>query len=723
MAIVNFEQDPTAPVGTGNFRDDKGRIMYLHDPETAAQFIPTMRGAPSVAAPAAPVSAPAPDPLAAPGGATAALVGPTGGAPAPPTVQTLAMTPDTPNGGTRQLDMRAGRDDPGSIQPLAAAANRLATGGGGSPAPGGPPAPAAPPAVTSAAAINPPGPGNGVVALEGATLTAPAPPATPPAPPGTPPGAGGAGAQLVSALDASKAQLDPRTQPQPPLPEPPNYGTMDLPPAAVNEGEQIAIKEGRALPNVLAEIADVEGVEKQGDDLIRRQYDEQTAANKAATARGQRGIQAEYGRQTQKAFEARAQRERAEANVLRLEDALEKNDKSEDPDRVVRNMSSGKKLGMILLAGLTGGFNALAGGDITAVQKLIDDEIDTDIKRQKDEIASGRVRTQNLIQKFMTEGHDAKTSELLARDYLDGAVAQMADLESKRLAADAVGKQQMELALQQRAEVRANKRAEVLRGAEAEVNRTRNAERRHARPEPIFGANPQAQLAQIEVDQRRIELENAQAVADAVGHSVSIDEARQIKTDSQHFGDRVGKTNAAKSDLRNLARALGLDPDTFAGDPDPGLRPLGVPDEKAREIDRLYALVKRADIMNMTREPSNDLQREFGGITARPFYDTDIPTQLKTLRDFFDRAEREAAGGYSDDARNYYSRARVAPRAGNRPPPAAAAAPRPAPARPPAPRAAAPGRPAPARPAAAQAPAAAEPEAPKKLPGNLRVGI
>ena len=46
MAIVDFEQDPSAPYGTGNFRDDAGRVMYLYDPETASQFAKTMKGAP-----------------------------------------------------------------------------------------------------------------------------------------------------------------------------------------------------------------------------------------------------------------------------------------------------------------------------------------------------------------------------------------------------------------------------------------------------------------------------------------------------------------------------------------------------------------------------------------------------------------------------------------------------------------------------------------------------
>ncbi len=42
--IVDFEQDPAAPFGSGNFRDDSGRITYLHDPDTASDFVTTMSG-------------------------------------------------------------------------------------------------------------------------------------------------------------------------------------------------------------------------------------------------------------------------------------------------------------------------------------------------------------------------------------------------------------------------------------------------------------------------------------------------------------------------------------------------------------------------------------------------------------------------------------------------------------------------------------------------------
>src|SRR5262245_32885799 len=41
MPIVDFEQDPDMPVGTGNFRDERGRVMYRSDPETAIRFIKT----------------------------------------------------------------------------------------------------------------------------------------------------------------------------------------------------------------------------------------------------------------------------------------------------------------------------------------------------------------------------------------------------------------------------------------------------------------------------------------------------------------------------------------------------------------------------------------------------------------------------------------------------------------------------------------------------------
>lgn len=625
--IVDFEQDPNAPLGTGNFRDDAGRIMYLHDPDTAGQFIKTMRGAPRLAK-NEPVQVDGPP--GTPGQAAAAA--------------SQAIVSDV---GALDAAVTAHEQAPPAPAPAAAP-------------------PATPPAAPPGAPAVPPDP-----VAAAAAVVAPTPVGAPPA--------GGPGVALVSALGGVTAKLDQRSNPQQ-APEPRRYDPTGLPLATVGEGETSNVKEGRSPGAVLEELRDREAFGEAGDRLIRDAYSRQGRTQAKAFETGRDAAMLEYGRNVNTAFEKGAERIAGEKKLATLKAELERNDKSMDPGRYVRNMSTGKLISMMFLAAINGGFGAINKKQNNDVLDAFDNAIERDIQRQKDEIASGRIRTQNDINDLMKKGLDAATAEKVARDNLIGNLAAFKDLEAKRVNALPEQMLQADLLIAPRLEQRAKDRAEILRTAEDEVTRSIRRDQLHARPEPGAAMTPQDMMAMLNYREKITEQQNTKPVEDAVGHPVSIPEAAGIKDDTKQFTQKKAIIDSTRAQLQYLAEKLKLyrGPNGYAGDPDAGKRPFGTSelDEQAREIDRAYALLKRADIMSMTREPSARLQDEFGKITERPFWDTDIPGQLNAINSLLQSAEQQLREGYGEDVGRYYDAVRAGRTArppaptGNKPPPA-----------------------------------------------------
>lgn len=692
MAIVDFEQDPAAPYGTGNFRDESGRVMYAYDPDTAQQFSKTMKGsrtdrrtALNAPIPGADLKALAGTAPARVGGAATATDAP---APTPGTEPDPPMQPPAaaPTGAPGEAAAAGEAEIADAVSDL-----EQAVEGGGAPA--APPSPAAAPPAGAGAQL--------VQTLEATRPPAPAPAA----------GTGG-GAALVQTLDANRGPMSARSAPTP-APEPREFDSEGLPLGQVSAGDTINIRKGLPIEKALEEIADKEAIGERGDALIRSEYDRQgRVAERGFTAQRDQA-RAEYGRNVQRSFEARAQRMAAEEKVTKLQDALKRNDESLDPGRYMRNMSTGSFIATALLAGLNGAFAAQLGQQRNGVIDALNNAVERDLQRQRDEIASGRVRLQNDIDRFMKEGFDAKTAETLARDALIGNMQAFLSSEAQRINALPAAQAQAQLLIQPRLEQRAKERAETLRLANDEVSIAKRAERTYAMPQAAPGMTPQDVLAMMQVNERKTEQENAKPVADAVGHDVSVAEANAIRDDAKQYGQKRQTIANTRAILNRLAEKLKLSNEKgqFVGDPEAGTRPFGSSalDAQARDIDNLYAMLKRADVMGMTREPSAKLQDEFGRITERPFWDSDIPSRLNDIGAILDMAQAELDQGYGPDVTNYYQAQRVAPGRGQAPARTGGA-------RPPA---AKPNAPAPAP---AAAPAAPPPERkPKARPGDLRL--
>jgi len=701
MAIVDFEQDPEAPFGSGNFRDDMGRVMYVHDPDTASQFVRTMRGRkPDLRLARNDSGTAASQGIADVNAAVADFEGAMANPhPAKPPEPAPTPTPAPPAPG-----QPGAAATEGIAQTNAAVADieKAVTAAPGSPAVAPAPAPGAPPV----APAGPPAPASapGAPAVPGAAAAEPPPPGSP--------------AALVQGLERVQASMSARLQPDAP-PGVGGYSPEGLPLSAVESGQQVALKEGRDVGRVAEEIAERNRVGEAGDQTIRDAYAVKGRQAAEGFAAGRDAARGDYGRDVNTAFEKNAEARQAFEKVEGFKKALAENDKSVDPDSYVRNMSTGKKIGMIILAALNGGFGALIGQKNNGVVDALNNAIEQDIQRQRDEVASGRIRIQNDIDFFQKKGFSAQEAETLARDRLIKNLAAFKDYEAKRVAAGPQALAEANLLIQPRLEERTAENAMSLRSLENEVNRSLRAGQTYGMI-PGTVITPQDSLATETLEDRRIQRENAAAVGEVVGHDVSIDEAKEIRNDAQDLGKRLATGASARSLLNQLRGELGLrkDPKTgkWTGDADPGSRPLGISaTDRAKLIDSYYAQLKRADIMGMVREPSATLQNEFGKITERPFLDSQIRQQLDAYEAAVDLAEREARRGFSDEAIAYYDRKRTPVTKANAPP----ARGRAAPARSSAPAAARTPAAAPAAPAPAPAAPPAEPER-KKAPGGLR---
>lgn len=665
MGIIAFEQDVTKPFGTGNFKDETGKSFYLADPETAQRFVSTMPG--QTAKPQLPdaglvspdtLSNLTPDP-AAMAGIAQGLAG--GTAPANPVQGGAAPAPGAPGSTVTPGERASLTPDPAALASIAQGLNAPAAAPGAPAmapgAPGGPGAPAAPPGAPGLT----PDPAA-LAAIEAGLAKQGAPAdghAAPAAPGGTPQNAGHA---LIANLDQSKAMLANRSKLRPGenLAQP---GAQGLPLQSISGGQGVNVTEGRPLENALEQVNDEEAAGRSGDATLQNVFDARGNRIDTAARTLQKATEAGAGRDVAAGFAAKKERADAEANLKRVRDELAANDKSLDPERVIRNMSTGKRIGMMILAALNGGFGALIGQKSNGVVDELNNQIERDIDKQKGEIASGKVRLGNLIDQYMKKGADAETAEKLARDNIIGSIAKIKDIEAKRIEASGENAAQAQLLLAPRLEERAKRRGEILKDAESKVQRTFDNKQVNAVPQIVPGATAQDILAMMQIGMERVKAANTGDLEAALGHPVTPEEAFKIKQDAQEYASKSMTNRDTLNRIASAATGVGMvraaDGEHWEVDPnrpiDPGTRPLGSSalSQHARNVDRLWTSLQEAKVMASSREPSAKLQDAFGQIIERPFNDADIPAQLNMLVDIASNADKGLRAGYGDAARYF----------------------------------------------------------------------
>lgn len=507
MPIVDFEQDPEMPVGTGNFRDDKGRVMYLSDPDTASNFIKTMPGRSLGATVGAESTAIAQGAM----GAAAPVAGP---------------------------DLRLANNNAGDT---------------GLPTPVGDLSVPAPPMPNTAPPTAADVPNTSLTPQE--TVALGGKPAPPPA-----------GASKAVALVGKLNQLPKKPTPSAATaPAAPSGGGLPL--AGITDTHSRSVVKGANRANVDRRIGEedaaMEGVLGEGMKLAEGKDARTGQAFDTQIA----GVQGQIGAEGAEITAQQREKERAERFETIKRAELKKNDESFDPDRYMKGKSSGQKLGMIILAALNGGFGALNGQKDNGVLAVIDAEIERDIDDQKQQIASGRVSIGNEIDKYMKQGFDAVTAEKLARDRQRSAVALKAELEAKKTGATGEHAANMAyIATQTRAE-QAKRRGDLLATTEDREQTSDQRTTQRAVPKAVDGAKTvENALKEGQLRQQRLaELDSAE-VARVLGYTdkdgnprtIANDRAKVVIDGAKDLAVKMPRFEVAENRIRQGLEAMGV---------------------------------------------------------------------------------------------------------------------------------------------------------------------
>jgi hypothetical protein len=391
------------------------------------------------------------------------------------------------------------------------------------------------------------------------------------------------------------------------------------------------------------------------------------AARDANTEAGfrarQQGVQQLAGNDVNKGFDIKRQAQEVNTQKQKLEADLKANDESFDANRLVNNMSTGKKIGMILLAALQGAFNNVLGRQGNEVLDVINQQIATDIQAQKDAIKAGHDRVGNQLQELVRKGYDLEQAEKILYDRLQGGVAKMAEIEADRIGAKGQNLENAKQLVAGLGQQRLARKNDLIASTE---------DRRQTSSTSTFQSteggrsDTGSEIKYLELRDKLLNAKSAEEVGTAIGRPVSFEEANKIRENGEQYANKRANNATSQQTVDALAAAVGavkgkdgkwtLPP---SGKVDPGVRPAGLSflsNEKARQVDRLWSQMKEAKVMNMSREPSNSLQSEFGDAIDRPFYDDEIPNVLNTIQDRIDSSNNQLDQGYGKDVVNYFNK-------------------------------------------------------------------
>jgi len=259
----------------------------------------------------------------------------------------------------------------------------------------------------------------------------------------TPPGASG----VAHTVAAKAAQV-----------VPPAIAANAAPVTAAPTPETAAAKAAAVLPPVTKDSTTVVRGRKAAD--VEKQIGTDRAAlegftgaaEQNATAADQRSLGAVDKRIESKQSLATQAKEDASqyaadqrAADQRVKQLMDLPDGQLDPDRFVNSLSTGSKIGLTVLAMVSGfangmrnsgGPNSQGGPPDLSVLNVLTRRIDEDIAAQKDQLAQGRLRKSNLIARAEAQGASAKQAEATARAQLWSLAADIGDLQAQRIGLD-----------------------------------------------------------------------------------------------------------------------------------------------------------------------------------------------------------------------------------------------------------------------------------------------
>lgn len=235
-----------------------------------------------------------------------------------------------------------------------------------------------------------------------------------------------------------------------------------------------SVQKGRDAGKVEAEIGALHEAD-QGVDAALRQNAENADARTEKVAEGEQALAlSEQTRNFVAAQQERQRKERIEAEIQRLNG---EKDPDVKPTRLIDNMSTGKEVAMVLLAGLAGAFGNMHGEGRNTFLDAIGQRLDQDVQNQRDQIASGRLRRNNMIAYLQSQGADARQAQLAYESRFYGAAADWACAEIKRQGLQGAQLEQANLQVAQLDQQRAARDAALRESTEAKYATTTNTVR------------------------------------------------------------------------------------------------------------------------------------------------------------------------------------------------------------------------------------------------------
>lgn len=332
---------------------------------------------------------------------------------------------------------------------------------------------------------------------------------------------------------------------------------------------------GRKAANVNRDVAALDKAEAGAESAIKTkaQGDEQ---RQNASLDAQLGYQTQVREDEQQRAQDAANRKAALQK--KIDTISSESDATVDPDRFVDSLSTGGKIGMAILAMVSGfaqgGSAALAHTATPQGNPVVDilqRRIAADIDSQKEQIASGRIRRGNLIAQLTSQLGDEKQAELMATSLMNQAAANKATIVAQKLGlqGQALDNANAQIAgLQQTATVQRNA---VLAQAENRVQSTHEVEAGKVLPH----AGGEAQLKAWEVYQKAIDAgadptkAYQQSGLAALGVSQPTGQSKEQRTEAikaAEHSDEQGRVGGAIAGVGKFAAAAGVPQDTKTGE-------------------------------------------------------------------------------------------------------------------------------------------------------------
>src|SRR5690606_25393741 len=252
-----------------------------------------------------------------------------------------------------------------------------------------------------------------------------------------------------------------------------------------------------------------------------------------------------------------------QAEAERLEEAtraqIAENDKLLDPERVIRNMSTGRRIAMIILAALNGGFGSLIGQKSNGVIDVIDGEVERDIDRQKLEIQNRKTSLGNDLARYQKMGFDARQAEALLRDRYTAAWQKIAEIEAQKLAVEGENAENAKLLNSQAAAERARWQGEVLASTQAQRQHTtqQTVTQEIPRGETVEDQLKRIQLRKAENELRQQEISNYDAYElSKIAYGTNAEGAPNRLMTEDRAKEVRAAVNTVGSDFADLAPAI-----------------------------------------------------------------------------------------------------------------------------------------------------------------------